>query len=291
MKWNSRTAIQDKSIAATICFLVITFIISAGIFIWIFNSNEENMVAILAMMFTPGISAVITKLIFRQSLKTFAWKPGKLRYLLLAFLLPFVVSVIGYGLFWITQYSEFSAMNVVNYKWAKMIGFELPAPFLAGFFAKLLIASPLTALIVFGEELGWSGFLTPKLRKRFSIPVTSVIVGLIWAVWHFPAIIGGVYGHGTPLWISLPGFSLVLIGASFVRTVVVDRSESLWPGVVLHASHNVVLMGMFREMTKQTGDLDIHCIVSETGPFLGLIYIIISVIFWRLMVKKKKENQ
>ncbi|MFC2089469.1 type II CAAX prenyl endopeptidase Rce1 family protein [Bacteroidota bacterium] len=39
-----------------------------------------------------------------------------------------------------------------------------------------------------GEEIGWSGFLTPKLRKVFSIPLTSVIVGVYWAVWHFPAI-------------------------------------------------------------------------------------------------------
>jgi len=112
-----------------------------------------------------------------------------------------------------------------------------------------------------------------------------LIVGLFWSVWHYPAIIGGFYGSGTPLWVQLPGFTLCLIGASFIRTVLVSKSKSLWTGAVLHASHNVVLMGIFYEMTVKQGYAGY--LVSESGVFLGIVYIFIAVIFWKSQMKKQ----
>ncbi len=79
-------------------------------------------------------------------------------------------------------------------------------------------------------------------------------------------MVGGFYGTGSPLWVALPGFTMVLVGVSFVRTVLTEKSKSLWVGVFLHTSHNVILM--FREMTVDKGYA--NCLVSETGGFLGL---------------------
>jgi membrane protease YdiL (CAAX protease family) len=147
----------------------------------------------------------------------------------------------------------------------------------------MLIVPFVTIVFVLGEEIGWSGYLTPTLQKIFSVPVTSLVVGGYWAIWHYPAIIGGFYGSGTPLWVALPGFTIVLIGASFIRTVLVSKSKSLWTGVVLHVSHNIILMGIFYEMTVKKGYAGY--LVSETGVFLGVVYIVIAVIFWRIIEK------
>ena len=38
----------------------------------------------------------------------------------------------------------------------------------------------------FGEEIGWRGFLAETLLGRFSLGVTALIVGAIWALWHLP---------------------------------------------------------------------------------------------------------
>jgi len=37
-----------------------------------------------------------------------------------------------------------------------------------------------------GEEIGWRSFALPKLQKIFTPFATSLILGLIWAVWHLP---------------------------------------------------------------------------------------------------------
>lgn len=51
---------------------------------------------------------------------------------------------------------------------------NLPISFLIGF------------LFYFGEEYGWRYFLQPVLQKRFGILGGTLLVGLIWEVWHAP---------------------------------------------------------------------------------------------------------
>jgi membrane protease YdiL (CAAX protease family) len=164
---------------------------------------------------------------------------------------------------------------------------EEPVSFGVSVILRMTIGIFFTILFVFGEEVGWSGFATPKLLKISSVTTTTLIVGGYWALWHFPAIIGGIYGSGTPLWIALPGFTLVLIGASFFRTVLRNESGSLWTGVILHASHNMFLMGAFWTLTNHEEKAAYW--VSETGVILGLIYILAGILFWRYHTKKKIE--
>lgn len=60
---------------------------------------------------------------------------------------------------------------------------------------KAILANPLTffPLIIlsfmsgpFSEELGWRGFALDPLLDSFGFTKTSVILGLVWAVWHLP---------------------------------------------------------------------------------------------------------
>jgi membrane protease YdiL (CAAX protease family) len=42
------------------------------------------------------------------------------------------------------------------------------------------------------EEPGWRGFALPRLQARFSPLVSSLILGVLWSVWHAPARFGGM---------------------------------------------------------------------------------------------------
>jgi hypothetical protein len=154
-----------------ITFLAITTFLSSVIFIWMFSGARDSMPAVMGMMWTPGISAILTSLIFKDIIRDYGWEPGKLKYLGYAYILPILVSIIAYGLVWLSGFAEFTTAEVVNYKWAKLLGFTLPAPFLVGLFSKMLIVPFVALIFVLGEEIGWSGFLTPKLLKISSVPI------------------------------------------------------------------------------------------------------------------------
>jgi membrane protease YdiL (CAAX protease family) len=51
---------------------------------------------------------------------------------------------------------------------------------LAYFLATVFFGGP------FGEELGWRGFVLPKLQKKFNSLISSIILGVIWTCWHLP---------------------------------------------------------------------------------------------------------
>jgi membrane protease YdiL (CAAX protease family) len=43
-----------------------------------------------------------------------------------------------------------------------------------------------TGLFLLTEEAAWRGFALPRLMTRFSPPVASLVLGVVWAAWHAP---------------------------------------------------------------------------------------------------------
>jgi deazaflavin-dependent oxidoreductase (nitroreductase family) len=72
-------------------------------------------------------------------------------------------------------------------------GGETPGPAELGEFSGLpVLAFPLVVLLVlvfnmYGEEVGWRGFLTPQLLARHGPFVTSLLVAITWVTWHVPS--------------------------------------------------------------------------------------------------------
>jgi len=89
------------------------------------------------------------------------------------------------------------------------------------------------------EEIGWTGFAVPKLRQRYSILSTSLIVGILWGIWHFMiAFWASNYLGGGESWIMFVAgflaFYLVALPAYKVLLVwVYDRTGGNLPVIML----------------------------------------------------------
>jgi membrane protease YdiL (CAAX protease family) len=130
-----------------------------------------------------------------------------------------------------------------------------------------------------GEEIGWRGFLVPELAKVLGFAGVGMVSGLMWALWHFPAILFRDYHAGTPAWYALTCFTVMVVAQSFIAAWLTLRAQSLWPAAFLHGSHNMFVQLIFTPLTTDTGGT--AYIIDEFGFGLAITSVVGAVICWR----------
>jgi membrane protease YdiL (CAAX protease family) len=92
-------------------------------------------------------------------------------------------------------------------------------------------------MVGFFEEIGWTGFAIPQMRLRYNIPVTGLIVGLIWGAWHFLLFWeNDSFTAAFPLALLLARLFSWLPAYRILMVWVYDRSESLFVAMLMHVS-------------------------------------------------------
>jgi membrane protease YdiL (CAAX protease family) len=116
----------------------------------------------------------------------------------------------------------------------------LPGLLTTGDRATLLLTGLAYGLLGGGflEELGWTGFAVPRLRQRYGVLTTGLIVGLLWGAYHFSVVVWGTGPSGAlALGLILPLQLFAWLPAYRVLMVwVYDHTESLLVAMLMHAS-------------------------------------------------------
>jgi len=115
---------------------------------------------------------------------------------------------------------------------------EIPlAVLLVGQAVNVVIGAVINTLPALGEELGWRGYLFPRLLRLGTVPAV-VVSGVVWGLWHAPLLLLGYnYPGASPLVAvaAMCGMTIVLGGVlAWVRM----RSGSVWPAAVGHGAIN-----------------------------------------------------
>ena len=246
-------------------FLFLMFGIYAIPNFLIISSGAYTTVTGLLAMWSPGIAAILTQLLFRKSLRDFGWGWGKTKYQLWSIALPFLYVSVVYLFVWGTGLGGFT---------------QVPAMTLV---RTLTLGGIMACIAALGEEIGWSGFLVPELSKITSFTKTALFRGIFWSIWHYPIIISGLYAPDVakevPLWYQLIFFTIILTSISFAFTWFRLKSGSLWTGMFLHASHNKFIQGVFSKLTTDKGAT--LYFIDEFGAATAVVALLVAYIFWK----------
>ena len=117
-----------------------------------------------------------------------------------------------------------------------------------------------------GEELGWRGFALPRMLRIWSPVKASLILGVIWGVWHLPAFYVSTLSQSQ---LSFPVFILGAVSLSVVTSWLFLRSKgSVLIAILTHlmANHAAdITGGTFNQLA--IGMTIVAVIVIATGQF------------------------
>jgi uncharacterized protein len=146
--------------------------------------------------------------------------------------------------------------------WSRVTDATVVYPTFSEWSTRWLQLALLHGFFAVGEELGWRGFMLPRVLTGRAWASTSVIVGCAWAAWHYPlwaaanyAITGSI--RDTVLILVLA--SVLNIALSIVVTWIFTRTHgSVLPAMLFHGSVNANMNLIYEGLDEQApGRLDL----------------------------------
>ncbi len=257
----------------SIIFLALAFAISWAIAIGAhfagLSQNPQFATGILAAMMTgPAISALICTFAFEKKgerVKALGlhFKPNV--WWFLAWLIPIMIGVGAVAATVLLSSHHYVDIGEAVRAQAEQAGQDMSA---APAFATNTIFIVCTALIfgglinmpilTFTEELGWRGYLY-SLWRPSGFWRTSIGTGVVWGIWHAPAIF--FYGLNYPddRALGLGLFVLFCVLLTPIITLVRERSGSVWAAGLFHGTFNAL------------GGLTLLAISTPVFPWNGIV--------------------
>jgi uncharacterized protein len=147
---------------------------------------------------------------------------------------------------------------------------ELPSTLLT----ILVNAVYMLIFVALGEEVGWRGYALPALQARYSALLASLILGVVWALWHLPIFFNpDTTYNGVPFYL----FLLFIVPVAVLMT---------W---LFNSTGGSVLMAMFFHAIINTADELLKVLpeysvkpsnAAEAAAATSHFYFIMSVVLW-----------
>lgn len=275
-----------------ILFLTLTIVITWAVFLLVpacglTYGSGWSIVIVASGMFVPALCSILTRLITKEGFQNMYLRPhfkGHLRQYLLVFFGPTLLLFLSCGIYFLIFPGSFDpALTLLKDAAAKSsTGLSANMLLLFALLQVLLIGPVVNLIPTMGEELGWRGYLLPKLRVFLSDRVALVVTGVIWGVWHAPVIIMG-HNYGTDYfgypWLGILGMIVFCVVLGIIEGYASIKLESAIPAGMIHSAVNAGA-GLPLYMIK--GDYNTLLGPAITGIVGGLPFIVFAVI---LLVK------
>ncbi|NLK86121.1 MAG: CPBP family intramembrane metalloprotease [Clostridiaceae bacterium] len=230
-------------LAAAIAWIIFTMIPVTGSE----YGSGISVIFLAAGMFAPAIASLLTRLITKEGFRNMYLRPhfkGHIRHYVLIWFAPAVLLLLSMAVYFLIFPGQFDPdLTILQQAAASGNAGGLTAGMLLLISAlQIVVIGPIVNIIpTMGEELGWRGYLLPKLRTLMSDRKALVLTGVIWGLWHAPVIVMG-HNYGTAYWgypwlgILTMVFFCVVLG--IVEGYATIKLDSAIPAAMIHSTVN-----------------------------------------------------
>ena len=250
-------------------FVLLTFVITWIVFMLIplfglTYGSGSSVIILAAAMFVPALCSLLTRLITKEGFQNMYLHPhlkGHIKQYLLVYFGPTLLLFLSAAVYFLIFPRSFDPTFSALKNAAKGTA-EISANVLLLVSAlQIIVIGPIVNLIpTMGEELGWRGYLLPKLRLFMPDRAALVVTGVIWGVWHIPVIIMG-HNYGT----EYNGYPWLGILAMIVFCFVLGVIE----GYISITLHSAVPAAMIHSVVNAGAALPIYLAKGGYNPLLG----------------------
>jgi len=243
---------------------------------------------VLPLMYTPTLGCVVARLVGGEGFGDVSFRWGGMagtRATITAWLFPVAVGFVAYGAAWLSGLADFAAPagGTLSDIADPRLRILAMIPF------ALTIGTLQSCVSAFGEEVGWRGYMVPRLVQA-EVRSPELLSGLIWCFWHVPLILWGGYAVGEYPVLSALLFVLTILPVAFLFFRWRMASGSVWPVVIAHGAWNVVIQGVFDRYTQGEGA---KLWVGESGILTAVTvwaaFLLIRHTRWSGLVAPRRE--
>jgi membrane protease YdiL (CAAX protease family) len=237
---------------------------------WTVQSPVWVLLAPLAM-WAPALARFVTRRTvdraFERPLRLSRWGTTGARVVLMPLAVPLAVYGVAY---FIGCFAGLASWSPGGGRWTTN------SQIVMNLVVNLTILGAMGTVTALGEELGWRGYLQPRLDAA-GVRVSVIIVWFCQLLYHAPLIAGAGYASSGGLLGDLARFAAADLALTFMWAAESYRAVSLWPAVFFHSFHNTISQWLFPRFFAG-GDNELW--LGETGFLPAAIYVVAGVTYY-----------
>lgn len=284
---------QEKSAEKKrlIIFVTLTIAIAWLVFLMIPISGltygrGSSVFILAAAMFVPALCSILTRLITKEGFKNMYLRPhfrGHMKHYLLIYFGPTALLFLSGAFYFLIFPGQFdTGLTVLKELTASsgMSGLSVSALLIIQVLQVVILGPVINIIPTLGEELGWRGYLLPKLRRFFSDRTALVVTGAIWGIWHLPVIVMG-HNYGTGYagypWLGILAMIVFCVIFGTIEGYIAIKLESVIPAAMIHSVLNA---GAGLPLYLVKGEYNMLLGPAVTGFIGGLPFAVLAVVLF-----------